>query len=165
MTGIPYENAVGGPGARNATIKMLERAGADSVGFMDDFTGTGVSVRLVFTFGERRYEFRASASGWAALYTQAHPWSRRSRMSEAAYKVRALEKGKRAVNSAIRDWVKSQLVVIESGVMAFDDVFLPYLLTASGDTVGERARAGDFGDILPPAPEQRALPPAPERVR
>ena len=42
-----------------------------------------------------------------------------------------------AVNSILRDWVKGQIMAIETGLTEFQHVFLPYMLTASGETVAE----------------------------
>ena len=50
---------------------------------------------------------------------------------------RALEQGTIAVNSILRDWVRGQIVAIETGITEFRHVFLPYMVTANGETVAE----------------------------
>jgi len=42
-----------------------------------------------------------------------------------------------AVNSILRDWVKGQIMVVETGLTEFRHVFLPYMVTAGGETVAE----------------------------
>lgn len=50
----------------------------------------------------------------------------------------------------LRDWVKGQLTAVESGMLSFEAVFLPYILTADGRPVVERAWASG----LLPAPKE-----------
>ena len=75
------------------------------------------SLLLAFRYHGHQVQLRASARGWA--------------------KQKALDQGMIAINSVLRDWVKGQLTAIETGIMPFRLVFLPYMLTASGETVGE----------------------------
>ena len=42
----------------------------------------------------------------------------------------------------IRDWLRAQLALIESGMVALDEIMLPYALTSSGQTALERYRDG-----------------------
>jgi hypothetical protein len=60
----------------------------------------------------------------------------------------ALHQGQIAVNSIVRDWIKGQVTAIESGVLSFEAVFMPYMLTADGRTVMDHA-----AELLP-KPEQ-----------
>ena len=54
-----------------------------------------------------------------------------------------------AVNSVLRDWIKGQVTAIETGVLSFEAVFMPHMLTPSGQTVLERIKETN----LLPAPE------------
>lgn len=40
----------------------------------------------------------------------------------------------------LKDWVASQMAIIEAGMVEISEVFLPYMQTANGETVGERFR-------------------------
>lgn len=82
-------------------------------------------------------QLRASARGWADLFLRENPWHTRRRCSEAEWEQRALAQGMIAVNSILRDWVRGQITAIETGITEFRHVFLPYLVTASGETVAE----------------------------
>jgi hypothetical protein len=61
----------------------------------------------------------------------------------------ALRQGHIAVNSILRDWVIGQVTAVETGILPFEAVFLPYILTSDGRTVSERIE--DIG--LLPAPQ------------
>ena len=136
MTSIPYENATSGGRARDEVRKILRQFGAERVGFEDHFdTHTLV---LGFAYRGRFIQLRASAEGWAAAYLKAHPWSNRKRCSAAEYEQGALEKGLIASNSILRDWIKGQMTAVDTGLMQFEHVFMPYMLTDDGRTVSER---------------------------
>ncbi len=135
-TPVPYENATSGAKAREEVTRLLLRMGCASVGFMDDFAKQ--EVLLAFTHRGRNVQLRASAKGWAAMYLKAHPWSGRSRRSVKDYERAALQQGMIAVNSILRDWVKGQVVAVECGMMSFEHVFMPHMLTSDGRPVIER---------------------------
>ena len=40
----------------------------------------------------------------------------------------------------LRDWVKAQVTAIESGILSFEAVFMPHMLTADGRTLIERIK-------------------------
>ena len=72
------------------------------------------------------------------MYLKEKPYSTRSRRSRKEYEDWALNQGMIAVNSILRDWVKGQVTAVECGILKFEHVFLPYMLTKQGDTVYER---------------------------
>lgn len=135
---VPYASATSGASARAEITRILQRFGCENVGFMDDFAAQ--EVMLALTHRGRRVQLRASAKGWAALYLREHPHSHRSRTTRTEYERRALAQGLIAVNSILRDWVKGQITAVECGILSFDAVFLPYLLTDDGRPVIERLR-------------------------
>ena len=51
----------------------------------------------------------------------------------------ALAQGLIAVNSILRDWIKGQIMAIETGLLSFEAVFLPFMLTHDGRTIADRA--------------------------
>ena len=133
---VPYAQATSGDRARAEVVSLLRRFGCESVGFMDDFADH--SLMLAFQWRGRRIQLRASAKGWAAMYLQENPWHNRRRTGKEEWERRAIEQGMVAVNSVLRDWIKGQITAVESGLLAFDHVFLPYMLTDNGQTVAER---------------------------
>ncbi|MGY3615717.1 hypothetical protein [Bradyrhizobium sp. USDA 10063] len=132
----PYENATSGVAAREEITKLLRRFGCESVGFLDDYEKH--EVLLAFRHRGRQMQLRASAKGWAALYLKEHPYSYRIKRSEKAHREAALAQGQIAVNSILRDWVRGQIMAIETGILSFDAVFMPYMLTNDGRTLSER---------------------------
>lgn len=133
---VPYESATSGAAAREEITRLLRRMGCESVGFMDDFEDK--SVLLAFKHRGRNVKLRASGKGWAAMYLKAHPHTTRMRVSRSEHEAKALRQGLIAVNSILRDWVKGQVVAVECGIMSFEAVFVPHMLTADGRPVLER---------------------------
>lgn len=133
---VPYESATSGASAREEITRLLRRMGCESVGFMDDFHAN--EVLLAFKHRGRQVQLRASAKGWATMYLEAHPFSSRMRGTLADHEAKALRQGQVAVNSILRDWVKGQVVAVECGIMSFEAVFVPHMLTSDGRPVLER---------------------------
>jgi hypothetical protein len=136
MTSVPYEGATSGAKARDEITQLLRKFGCENVGFMDDFEDH--SVLLAFKHRGRNMQLRASAKGWAALYLKTNPWNYRRTGNKSSYEAKALAQGLIAVNSILRDWVKGQIMAVETGVLSFEAVFMPYMLTNDGRPLYER---------------------------
>jgi hypothetical protein len=151
--GIPYASATSGARAREETIKWLRRLGCEEIGFMDKFEQH--EVLLYFKHRGRVIQLHASAKGWAQMSVKQNPWSYRSRRSKVEHDQDALRQGHIAVNSILRDWIKGQVTAIESGMLSFEAVFMPHMLTNDGRPVIERVH-----DLLPKPDEPKivALP-------
>jgi hypothetical protein len=144
----PYASASSGGVARDEIIKILRRFGCESVGFMDDFDNA--EVILAFTHRGRPVQLKASAKGWAAMYLRENPHNSRRRQSRAEHDAAALAQGLIAVNSILRDWIKGQMTAVECGILQFDTVFMPYMLTADGRPLIDRLREQN----MLPAPKE-----------
>ena len=148
MMTLPYENASSGTKAREEILKILKRFGCESVGFMDEFTTS--TLILAFSWNGRNIQLRASAQGWANAFLKENPWSHRRHYNNRQWEDRAIDQGMIAVNSILRDWVKGQVTAIETGILSFEHVFLPYMLTADGTPMIEYALKA-----LPPPAQER----------
>ena len=134
---VPYVGATSGQKAREEISKILRRLGCESIGFMDDFATA--EVLLAFSHRGRPVQLRASAKGWAAMYLRAKPWNAYYRCSRQEHEQTALKQSHVAVNSILRDWIKGQVTAIECGILSFEGVFMPYMLTNDGRPLLERA--------------------------
>ncbi|QDZ10561.1 hypothetical protein [Devosia ginsengisoli] len=136
---VPYASATSGVAARTEITNILRRFGCSNVGFMDDYQNH--EVLLAFEHRGNRVQLRASAKGWAAMFLKAEPWTPQRRSTRQQYEQAALDKGLIAVNSVLRDWVKGQITAVETGVLSFAGVFLPYMIAADGRPVLEHIQA------------------------
>ena len=132
---IPYATATSDMRAREEVKKILTRFGCESIGFMDDMKEH--EVLLAFTHRGRQVQLRASAKGWAAMWLKENPWTYRHRTKRHDYEMAALKQGHVAVNSILRDWIKGQVTAIETGILSFEAVFVPFMLMNDGRTVLE----------------------------
>lgn len=135
---LPYASARSGMKAREEIQKILQRFGAESVGFMDEFNTR--TVILAFSLRGQPVQLRASAQGWANAFLKEAPWTSKRRTSRQDYEQAALAQGMIAVNSILRDWVKGQITAIETGVLTFEGVFMPYMLAHDGRPLMEHAQ-------------------------
>ena len=67
-----------------------------------------------------------------------NPLSYRARKSEHQHRQEALSQGHIAVSWMFRDWIKGQVTAVECGILSFEAVFMPFMLTADGRPVLER---------------------------
>ena len=135
---LPYQNASSGLRAREEIARILQRFGCESVGFMDEFAEH--AVLLAFVHRGRQVQLRASARGWANAFLRENPWTDRRHATQQEWESKALRQGMVAVNSILRDWVKGQITAIETGILSFDHVFVPYMLTSDGRPMLEAMR-------------------------
>jgi hypothetical protein len=147
---LPYSNATSGNKAREETLKILRRFGCERLGFMDD--DVAHEVVLHFEHRGRTVQLRASAKGWAAAWLKQDPRPVRTRKSPREYEQDALRQGHLAVSSILRDWVKGQITAVECGVLSFEAVFFPHMLTADGRPMLEAAHA-----LLPKPDEPKVV--------
>jgi hypothetical protein len=134
---LPYATARA-KHARDQITAVLRRFGCEQVGIGDDFSTH--EVVLSFTHRGRAVQLRASAKGWAQMYLKQRPWNARRHVTQRAYEQFALRQGHVAANSILRDWIKGQITAIECGILSFEAVFMPYMLTSDGRPVIERAQ-------------------------
>jgi len=133
---VPYEGATSGASARDEITKMLRRFGCESVGFLDDFQN--YELLLAFRHRGRPMQLKASAKGWAQMYLKEHPYNySRMRSTKQEHEQKALKQGLIAINSILRDWVKGQVMAVECGILQFEAVFMPYMISADGKTLLE----------------------------
>ena len=84
-----------------------------------------------------------------------NPHTYRSRSTRQEYEQAALRQGHIAASSILRDWIKGQVTAVECGILSFEAVFMPFMLTADGRPLLERVN-----ELLPKAdaPKVVALP-------
>jgi hypothetical protein len=152
---VPYASATTGLKAREEITKILRRFGASEIGFAENFERGDVT--LYFVYRGRQVQLRASAKGWAQMFLKENPYTYRMRRTKQEHETDALQQGLIAVNSILRDWVKGQISAIETGILSFEAVFLPYMLTSDGRPLMERlAETGLLSE--PTEPKVIALP-------
>jgi hypothetical protein len=136
---LPYENATSGKKAIDDMQKLLQAFGCGSFGQMMDFDKGELLVQ--FTYRGRQVSVRANANGYAAAWLKQHPYSTRMRTSRTEYERKAKEIGGTAVYSILRDWIKGQIMAVETGILSFEGAFLGQILLPNGKTVMEHATA------------------------
>jgi hypothetical protein len=146
---LPYENVTSGKRAVAVMQKTLEAIGASAFGFMDDYDNAELMVQ--FKWRERAVMIRASAKGYAAIWLRRHPWNYSMRTTRVEYERKALQKGRLAIYSMLRDWIKGQVTAIETGMLSFEGAFLGQIMLPSGETVLERIERDDFLSLPPPS--------------
>lgn len=130
---LPYENATSGDAALGEIRKVLTKFGCARFGTMTD-TETGELI-VQFSYRGMDVTARASYRGYAAAWLKEHPYTTRTRGTKADHERKAMKQAEISVCSVLRDWIKGQVVAIETGVLTFEGAFLGQILLPSGSTV------------------------------
>ena len=143
---IPYATATSGAKALDEINKILAGFDCDCFGSMID-TRKGLLI-IQFTYRDKPVSVSASFKGWAAAFLKHNPYKRSMHRTKEAYEQQAIEQGKIAVYSVLRDWVKSQTTMVECGLLSFEGAFLGQMLLPSGKTVLEHIEGSEIGAQL-----------------
>jgi hypothetical protein len=136
---LPYSSAQAGERAMSEIQNVLRRFGCDSFGSMMDFEHGHLMVQ--FKYRGMPVSVKASLDGYAAAWLKERPWNSRRRCSRVDYELEAKRIAGVAVYSMLRDWIKGQVVAVETGILSFEGAFLGQILLPTGKTVLETAQA------------------------
>lgn len=136
---LPYENATSGANALEEIGKILTKFGCARFGTMTDNEAGELLVQ--FSHRGKDVSVKASYRGYAAAWLKEHPHTSRMKMTKVQHEGRALEQAKISVCSVLRDWIKSQVTLIEVGILTFEGAFLGQILLGDGKTVLDHVSA------------------------
>jgi hypothetical protein len=132
---LPYESSTSGERALGEINKILRGLGCNKIGSMvDDGEGT---VLVQFEYRGRQCSVKASMRGYASAYLKQFEGKRSTAEQTASRKKKAIDIASVAVYSILRDWIKGQIMAIETGILSFDQAFMGQILLPSGKTVYE----------------------------
>lgn len=140
--GLPYENATSGGAALEDIRKLLTKFGCARFGTMTDAEHGELIVQ--FTYRSRDITAKASYKGYAAAWLKEHPYGPRTRGPRLAHEAKALRQAEISVCSILRDWIKGQVVAIETGILTFEGAFLGQILLPTGKTVLDAVMLSDM---------------------
>jgi hypothetical protein len=145
---LPYENATSGAAALADLNKILTKFGCTRFGTMTDVENG--ELLLQFTYRGRDVSARASYRGYAAAWLKEHPYTSRTRATKADHERKALRQAEISVHSILRDWVKGQVMAVETGILTFDGAFLGQIMLPSGRTVLDEVGHQNILRLEPP---------------
>jgi len=139
--GLPYATATSGQSAVSDIRKIVQKFGCSKFAPMEDFTSGEITVQ--FEYRGRMVQVTASSVGYARALMREKPHTTRMRKSIIEYEKACLKQGQIAVWSILRDWIKGQLMAVETEVLSFDSAFLGQILLPDGRTVHDRVAESD----------------------
>ena len=86
-----------------------------------------------FTFRSRDVTVKASYRGYATAWLKEHPYTQRTRGLRVDHEKKAMQQAEISVCSILRDWIKGQVMAIETGVLTFEGAFLGQILLPNSD--------------------------------
>lgn len=136
---LPYENATSGGKALSDLNTILTKFGCTRFGTMTDTEAGELLVQ--FSYKGRDVSARASYRGYAAAWLKEHPYGPRTRGTRQKHEEKAMEQAKISVCSILRDWIKGQVMAVETGILTFEGAFLGQIMLPGGKTVLELVHA------------------------
>lgn len=153
---LPYASSTSGRNALEETRKLLQSFGCSKFAPLEDFYSGTVTIQ--FEYRQRMVQVTASAKGYASAWLKTTPHTDRMKKTRLQHEEAALKQGQIAVWSILRDWIKGQLMAIETGILSFDAAFLGQVLLPDGRTVHQHI---EERGMLPALTDQRPnQPPA-----
>lgn len=141
---LPYENATSGGAALQDMQKLLGKFGCSRFGTMTDAANGCLIVQ--FSYRGRDVTATASYRGYAAAWLKEHPYTHRTRGTRQAHELKALKQAEISVCSILRDWIKGQVMAVETGILSFEGAFLGQIMLPNGSTVLEAVQQSN---VLP----------------
>lgn len=89
----------------------------------------GIAFTIATEHGDREFRLPANPAGVEKAI------EREYRAGQVPNRYRGTEQATRVAWRILKDWVASQLAVIEAGMASLDEVMMPYMLTNSGETL------------------------------
>ena len=115
--------------------QMLAKAGASAILTEFDDTGNVVALSFRMKLGEQEISFRLPTDWRPVLETMKQQKARRVR---GYGDIRLTEDQARRVAWRItKDWVEAQVAIVETRMVTTAQVFLPYAITSSGQSLYE----------------------------
>lgn len=118
--------------------RILQQFGCNKFGVMTDWDAGTLLVQ--FEWRGAKVSFPANFKGYASAWLKEKPYTSRMRCTKAEHEAKALEIGSIAVYSILRDWIKAQVVAVETGLISFEEVFMAHVLLPNGQRMAEYAR-------------------------
>jgi hypothetical protein len=142
MSALPYSTATSGDKALAEIQRILQRFGCNKFGVMTDWeAGT---LMLQFEWRDTRVSFPANFKGYATAWLRENPWTTRKSLTKQQWETKALEIGSVAVYSILRDWIKAQVVAVETGLVSFEEIFMAHMMLPNGQRMIEHAKENNL---------------------
>lgn len=122
----------------------LGKAGATAVMMQyDQGVITGLAFRIVTPHGTLPYMLPVRVEEVEKIFEREKRWAaiNRGQPRKTAWRI-------------LKDWIEAQLALIETGMVATDEVFLPYLQSGEGESFYERVLKSGYALALPGPSEE-----------
>ena len=132
MTGpLNYTTTISAEKTAAECVAILARAGADAVALTyEDKKPASIAFRLKTPHGDREFTLPVNVGGM-------HKSLLKARLPK---KFTDVEQARRVAWRVAKNWLEAQVAIIDAQMVAIDEVFLPYLQVASGQTVYDAYR-------------------------
>lgn len=123
---------------------ILAKHGANKImyDYATDGSGRLTAITFGMTIGDKQVGFKLPAlvdNVVYIMYGGKDKWGREKKITDAQK-----EQGYKTAWANIRDWVDAQMALIDTEQVKMEQVFLPYMLNKSGETLFEQINNNQF---------------------
>lgn len=132
--------------------KLLRKSGATAIlQEYDRETGNPTSVQFKMRIGDRELPFALPARSEAIFnyFQKRRPYYNRESNLE-----RDRDQSERVAWRQILRWIEAQLALMETGMVKFEEIFMPYMQVGPNETLYQRIASQGFQLALPPPDEK-----------
>lgn len=132
-----YSTGVGVGSTVSRILKLLASRGVSQVSTDYDANGdaAGLSFKISTGLGTRQYQLPVRSDGALDALKRA---------KETTAKQRTPEHANRVAWRNAQDWLEAQFALVDAGMADTDEVFLPYMIGASGQTMYDAYRGREL---------------------
>lgn len=116
--------------------RMLSRFGARRISTDYDNHGEVIAVQFMLELRGTMVLYALPGNAEGVLKTLER--------DGVARQYRTIEHARRVAWRIIRDWVEAQIAIVDAGQAVMAEVFLPYAVTNSGQTMWQRVESGNI---------------------
>ena len=77
-----------------------------------------------------------------------------NRDGKVPIRLKCNDHAKKVAWRVLHDWLRAQLALVEAGVVEMPQVFMPYAITETGETLYDRLKGSSFNHLALPMPNE-----------
>lgn len=126
---LNYTTTINASKTTGEITAMLAKHGANAVAsYYENNEPSGIAFTIVTEYGPREFRLPANIGGVLDVLRKTRG---------VPTKLRTNEQATRVAWRILKDWVESQLAIIEAGMTRLDETMLPYMVMPNGATVSQ----------------------------
>lgn len=136
MKQLPYADSKATPSAAQERIKnALKKFGVSAISFEEDFEKSIITLR--FKYKDYPVSIPIDHGALAKAYMERDPWTTSRHRTMKKWKERYTNTAYRASFTMLENYIKPMLLMAETGLFSFEEIFISFFVDRDGKRLGE----------------------------